>query len=126
VVVVRDLRTGRVLHKSPTGSPLRPEAGYVGVGNVVAIVLKGDGAVAWIADDYERSSGAGTANEAVYFDVEAVDRTGSRLLASGTAVDPSSLSLAVGATNVGYHSAALMGSLLYWTEGGTPASAVLH
>jgi len=57
-VVVRDLRTGRVLHRVPTGAPLEPKPGYVGVGNVVSIVVKSDGAVAWLADDYERSGTA--------------------------------------------------------------------
>ena len=38
-VVVRDLRTGRVLHRVPTGTPLEPEPEYIGVGNVVSIVV---------------------------------------------------------------------------------------
>src|SRR4029077_6378938 len=38
-VVVRNLRTGRVLHEVPTGTPLNPPARYIGVGNVVALVL---------------------------------------------------------------------------------------
>jgi len=112
LVIVRDLRTGRVLHRTPTGTPLQPRSDYVGVGNAVAIVVKSDGSVAWIADDYERSSGAGTPSETRYFDVEAVDSSGSRLLASGTNVDPSSLALA--------------GNTLYWTQGGKPASTALR
>lgn len=126
VVVVRDLRTGRVLHRTPTGTPLRAQAGYVGVGNAVAIAVKSDGSAAWIADDYERSVGVGTRSEAPYFDVEAVDKTGTRLLAAGTTVDPSSLSLSLGATNVGGQSATLPGSTLYWMQDGKPASAVLN
>jgi hypothetical protein len=111
-VVVRDLRTGRVLHRLPTGTPLKTSPGYVGVGVVAAIVVKSNGSVAWIADDYERSSGVGTPSETRYSDVEAVDSSGSRLLASGVNVDPSSLALA--------------GSTLYWTQGGKPASTALH
>lgn len=54
-VVVRDLWSGRVLHRVPTGTPLKAQPQHVGVGNVVAILAKSDGAVAWIADDYGRS-----------------------------------------------------------------------
>jgi hypothetical protein len=86
--------------------------GYIGVGNVVAIVVKSDGAVAWIAEDYERTLGTGTPSVTPYFDVEAVDKSGSRLLASGTDIDPSSLALA--------------GNTLYWMQGGQPASAPLN
>jgi hypothetical protein len=89
IVVVRNLRTGRVLHRVPTGTPLEPSPNYIGVGNIVAIVVKSDGAVAWIADDYERTLGTGTPSVTPYFDVEAVDKSGSRLLASGTNIDPS-------------------------------------
>jgi len=112
LVVVRDLRTGRVLHRLPTGTPLHASPGYVGVGAVAAIVVKSNGSVAWIADDYERSSGADTPSETRYFDVEAVDPSGSRLLAAGPNIDLSSLALA--------------GSTLYWTQGGKPASTALH
>ena len=55
-VEVRDLRTGRLLHEVPTGTPLKPAPHYVGVGPIVGLVLKSDGSVAWIAEDYERSS----------------------------------------------------------------------
>ncbi len=124
MVVVLDLRTGRAIHRVPTGVPLRPEPGYIGVGNVVSIVLKSDGAVAWIADDYERTTGS-ILTEVPYFDVEAVDKSGSRLLASGADIDPSSLALSVGATNIGYHSLAAEGNTVSWTRDGKPASASL-
>jgi len=99
VVIVRDLRTGRVLHRVPTGVPLKPEQRYVGVGNVVSIVVKSDGAVAWIAEDYERSHPSGLP-EVSYFDVYAVDKSGTRLLAAGTEIDPSALALSVGGSNI--------------------------
>lgn len=104
-VVVRDLRTGRVLHKLPTGTPNPPSAQLVGDGYAVAIVVKSDGAVAWIV----RTRIEPQPNE---YQVRAVDKSGSRLLASGTAIDPSSLALA--------------GSTLYWTQGGRPFSAFLN
>src|SRR4029077_2404120 len=51
IVAVRHLGTGRVLHKVPTGTPTppnRPHLRLVGNGFAVAIVVKSDGAVAWI------------------------------------------------------------------------------
>jgi hypothetical protein len=107
LVVVRDLRNGRVLHKAPTGTLLHPEPHVVGVGPTVGIAVKSDGAVAWIAEDTGEAPPSLTA-----YDVHALDKTGSRLLASGVDVDPSSL--------------ALGGSTLYWMQGGKPLSAVLH
>jgi hypothetical protein len=102
MVVVRDLRSGRILHQVPTGTPVsNPFA--IGVGRAVAIVLKTNAAVAWIAKapPYE-----GT------YQVHALDSTGSRLLATGAEIAPSSLALA--------------GSTLYWTQGGEPMSAPLN
>lgn len=124
-VVVQNVHTGEVLHEVPTGTPLKPERGYVGVGPIVGLVLKSDGSVAWIAEDYERSSvlyGAG----APYFDVYATDRAGTRLLAAGTNIDPSSLALSVGGTGVGGSRQAIAGGTLYWTQGGKSESAVLN
>jgi hypothetical protein len=109
LVIVHDLRTGRVLHEVPTGTPLtpNPDPMSVGLGPAVAIVVKGDGAVAWIVRDREETKGGPG-----YYQVHAVDKTGSRVLAAGTDIDPSSLALA--------------GSTLYWTQGGQPASASLN
>lgn len=64
-------------------------------------MLKADGSVAWIA---------GIATEG--FQVDALDQTGRRVLA--TIGKPESKSLA------------LAGSTLYWTQEGKPASAVLN
>lgn len=102
VIFVRDLRTGRVLHKVPTGTST--VKGWVGVGPIDALVVKSDGAVAWIA------SLVGEGQHG--YEVHAVDKTGSRLVASGTSIDPRSLALA--------------GSTLYWTQGGVPMSAPLQ
>ncbi len=115
-VVVRSLRTGRVLHEVPSGIPLEPMPHHVGVGGVAAIVLKSDGSVAWVAVDSERSESAGRAEGreggVLYYDLYALDRTGERLLAAGTELDPSSLALAA--------------STLYWTQGGKPFSVLLQ
>jgi hypothetical protein len=117
-VIVRDLRTGRVIHSAPTGTVLTPAhecdtpGRCQGVGPTTTIVLKSDGAVAWIAEDEDRSTGLdGTPEHRVYWDVESLDQSGSRLLASGFDIDP--------------HSLALAGSTLYWTQAGKPFSAQL-
>jgi hypothetical protein len=126
-VEVRNLRTGRVLHEVPTGAPLKPESRYVGIGPIVGLVLKSDGSVAWIAEDYERSSVLGRKPFTIpYYDLYAVDKSGTRLLASGTDVDPTSLSLSVGSFSVNGYSRIVVGSTLYWTQGGKPFSATLN
>jgi len=87
-VVVRDLRTGRTIRRVATGVPLfvRPE--YTGVGPIAALVVADDGAVAWIAEDELRSR-----PNREFFDLEVADRSGTRLLAAGTSLKPSSLTL---------------------------------
>lgn len=112
-VYVRDLRDGRVLQDLLSGVQLQPHppGDCEGVGPVRAIALKSDGAVAWIAWDLLRTVATGSLHPQ-YFDLYAADKTGERLVASGTEIDPSSLALA--------------GSALYWTQGGKPMSTVLH
>jgi hypothetical protein len=68
-------------------------------------VVKSDGAVAWIVAIYGREHPA-------EYEVHALDRTGSRVLAFGPGISPRSLALA--------------GSTLYWTQGGNPMSAPLN
>jgi hypothetical protein len=101
LVVVRDLLTGKVVHRVPTGALVHENAKYVGVGPATAIVVKGDGSVAWIAEE----------NEHLY-QVHALDTTGSRLLASGSAIKPYTLGL--------------NGSELYWSENGKRMSTTLN
>lgn len=103
-VVVRDLRTGRVIHKVPTGKSLSNSPNLVGAGETKAIVVKADGAVAWIVETkFEPRS---------EYEVHALDMSGSRVLASGADIAPRSLALA--------------DSVLYWTQGGKPFSALLN
>jgi hypothetical protein len=105
VIVVRNLHDGRVLNRLPTGTPTMPpeNPGDVGVGGATAIVLKSDGAVAWIV---------AVSGKTTEYQVHAFDKAGSRVLASNTEIAPSSLALA--------------GSTLYWTQGGKPMSAALN
>lgn len=108
-VVVRNLHTGRVLHIVPTGTPGAPPAnpGDIGIGGTTAIVVKSDGAVAWIVQVIENA----VPKDRITYQVHAVDKTGSRVLASGPEIEPSSLALA--------------GSTLYWMQAGKAMSASL-
>lgn len=124
-LVVRNLRSGRIVHKVATGLPLAGVS-TLGVGTVTAIVLKPDGAVAWIANDEARSQGL-EASRVPFYDVEALDAGGPRrLLASGFDVDPASLALATDAGNVGPNRHRVSASRVYWTQAGQPASAELR
>ncbi len=102
-IVVVDLRTGRRVHKVPTGVPKQPKPGILGIGPAQSLAVKSDGAVGWIVDA-NREDGSRQ--------VRAVDASGERTLAAGPEIDDKSL--------------ALTGSTLYWLEGGAPMSAVLH
>jgi hypothetical protein len=107
-VDVKDLRTGRTLRKEPTGLPANlggePEFEVIaGIGHTTAIVVKSDGSVAWIVNPNEASG---------HYQVHAADTTGSRVLASGADIDPTSLALA--------------GSTIYWMQGGQPHAAPLN
>jgi hypothetical protein len=109
-IVVRNLRNGQALHKTPTGPslpPSPPENGeparqYVGIGPAQSIVVKSDGAVAWVVE---------TGKVEEFYQVRALDHSGEKLLASESDINPSSLAIA--------------GSTLYWTQGGKPFSATL-
>jgi hypothetical protein len=99
LVIVRDLRTGKLVRRLPTGTPIGAE--QVGGGETTAIVVKSDGAVAWIVEASRRE-----------YEVHAVDKSGSRVLARGRDLEPGSLALA--------------GSTLYWTQGNKPFSSPLN
>lgn len=94
-IEVRDLRNGRLLHKiGGTGTER--------VGTVFALVVKSDGAAAWISNPL-----GGSPHE-----VHVIDKIGSRVLATSHEIDRFSLALA--------------GSTLYWTEAGKPFSGLLN
>ena len=102
-VVVRNLRTGRVLHRVPTGVATHPM--WVGDGWTTSIVLGRSGSVAWIAQIAQ-------ARQPTEYEVRGLGAAGERVLARGSTVDP--------------HSLALAGSTLYWTQGTKPESAALN
>lgn len=103
-VLVRDLRSGRLLRDEPTGTSTNPAyEERVGIGPSTSIAVKGNGSVAWIVNAGEAEGG---------YQLHAADTTGSRVLASGANIDPKSLALA--------------GSTLYWTQAGEPFSAPLN
>jgi hypothetical protein len=105
LIVVRDLRTGRILRRVPTNAPGPPNTS----GSVEALVLKPDGAVAWIA----QATLTKTSGERREYEVYAADATGeSRLLAAGLGIDPTSLALA--------------GSTLFWTQTSQAMSTPLN
>jgi hypothetical protein len=86
----------------PIANEICPEAG--------SLVLKADGAVAWIATNFV---GAGcTRPPGPAIEVRAHDRRGLRVLDSGTGVVPTSLHLS--------------GSALRWVDGGHTRTATLH
>ncbi len=93
-IIVASLAAGRKLKKVPDepGIPIGDVPAYA-----TGLVLKADGAVAWVLSDHE-----------IYAD----DANGYRLLASNPAIATGSLALA--------------GSTLYWLQDGTPQTATLH
>ena len=110
LVVVRSLVTGRIVHRVPSGPSELPKR--VGAGPVTALIVKGDGAVAWIVESHrEEPSVANHFVGSSEYTVFALDKTGTRQLAVGENIDPRSLGL--------------VGGTLYWTQGGEPGSAVL-
>jgi hypothetical protein len=106
-LVIRDLATGRVLHRVPTGVPPTPAATglvmpAVGIGAVEDLALRPDGSAAWIASELVRPG---------HFEVMAVDRDGVRELASGSTIESSLV---------------LVGNFVYWTDNGRSHHATLR
>jgi hypothetical protein len=111
-IIVRDLRSGRVLHRLATGtdnSPKERKRRDVGIGYATALVVKSNGAVAWIVNVVTEATFASGVTE---YQVHAVDSTGSHVLAAGPSIEPKSLTLT--------------GSALHWTQGGKQLSATLR
>jgi hypothetical protein len=110
-VIVRDLRTGRIVHRAPSGrypcvtDPKALASG--GEGPVTALVLSPTGAVAWISEVRENPiCGVPIGEQHVHL----LDGTGERVLASGAGIAALSLT----------------GRTVYWTQGERAYSAELH
>ncbi len=102
-LTVMNLKNGRRLHR--VSISIAPGCD----GQVLRLVLKEDGAVAWIGiNDLEGDCRMGTKT----LEVHALESAGESLLASGTNISPASLALA--------------GSTVYWMQGETAHSATLH
>jgi hypothetical protein len=119
VVDLRDLRTGRLLQSLPTGGLREKIFGgecptiqtIVGAGRPSDVVVTPHGSAAWIWERYYRPESSIEIFGRTVYTVEAFDKRGVHVLASGEGVAPRSLALA--------------GSTLYWTENGQPRSATL-
>jgi hypothetical protein len=116
-IAVYNLRTGKTVIDTPTGPPepssadLKSSRGYgviVGAGAPTAVVLKTDGAVAWIAAPPSTRITAALGAYQVY----AFDSAGKRMVGAGSDIEPYSLALA--------------GSTVYWTQAGSPHSSALE
>jgi len=91
-VIVRNMRTGRTLHKLPTGPSAPPN---IGDGPTTDVVVTASGEVAWINQTQLRPR----------LDAVSVFKgAASRVLATGSEIGPTSLALA--------------GDILYWSQGG--------
>jgi hypothetical protein len=105
VIVVRDLRNGRVLHRVSTASP-----SIEGPAAIAIVVKASNGATAWTeAPRYEKLGATWVPS---FYDVHVVDGLGSRVVAHDREIDPKSLRI--------------RGEKLYWTRAGDPASTPLN
>ena len=101
LVMVRDLRTGRVIRRLPTGSANPHEPLLVGNGQRTVAIAREERRLGCLDQRIQLYSAE--------YEVHAVDRSGSRVLSAGADIDP--------------HSLALAGSTLYWIQAGKPMSA---
>ena len=99
-IVVASLSSGRILKDVADGNG----PGGSGTGGTTSLVLKPDGAVAWIVSFFANNMNV----QQVYAD----DASGYRLIASSAAIAPNSLALA--------------GSTIYWLQAGAAQSATLR
>jgi len=111
-VFVVNLRTRKVLRSAldavfPARPPQQPKTLFASIGPVTALVLRADGAAAWIAE-----APGGFEEPPQDFQVVALDASGPRLLADGL--------------NIVRNSLHLSGSTVSWEQGGREMSAPLQ
>jgi hypothetical protein len=103
-ILVRDLRSGKTVHRVPTGTQTTPEPRTVGVGPTTSIAVDKRGGVAWIARVVQAPVFAAYEVHLLIGDTETV-------LASGGDIDPKLLSIE--------------GGQVGWRQGGVAKSAPL-
>jgi hypothetical protein len=108
LIIISDLRTGRVIHNVRTGANYCNSSGYCRE-LATQLVLKEDGSAAWVVSQTNRVGNTQT-------EIVSVDNAGSHFLAfgrtyEGIEIDPQSL--------------VLTGSALRWTQNGKLMSARL-
>ena len=108
LIIISDLRTGRVIHRARTGANYCNSVGYCRE-FATPFVLKEDGSAAWAVSQTNRTGNTQT-------EIISVDKAGFHVLAfgrtyEGIVIDPQSL--------------ALTGSTLHWTQNGQLMSATL-
>jgi len=107
-IQVRDLRTHRLIHSSPTSTSEPPPSKVIGNGPAEGIVVKSNGSVAWIAVDGVHPYAPTLPTT---YQVWKIDRTGQHLLAMSPQIVPNSIALA--------------GGTVYWTNGGAAETVPL-
>jgi hypothetical protein len=116
MVVVRDLQTGRVLHRTPTEAGNLSGRQRGGGEPALALVVAENGDAAWATSQEGQPK---------VFAVHTLDATGDHVVASGTEIEPGSLALAVGKSVEGSPEPVTHGSVIYWTEAGKVFSVTL-
>lgn len=111
-VVVRNLRTGKIIQQVPSGrlmgTPTPP--GSLGTGGIKSIVVRRSGAVAWIAGNYQLAEANAVP---YYYQVHTLDSDGMQAVVGEGA-------------HISLKSLAIAGNTVYWTQEGTPRSAPLE
>jgi hypothetical protein len=108
-VLARDLRSGKLLFKVPSGTPVAPEPGQVGVGSVYGVEALANGTVAWLVKDEEIR--CEEFQPCPRWQIHVRSRTGQKIIAHGV-IRPGSLRL--------------HGPTLTWKQSGRRRSYRLH
>jgi hypothetical protein len=114
-IVVRDLRSGRIVHKEPTGTSSEPAE--IGLNEAASLVVSDTGAVAWIV--INRQTSCQTKPERHCAQVHAIDQDGARVVAEAPAEE-------FGTPGINVESLRLRGQTLSWLQEETRKHLTLH
>jgi len=114
-IVVRDLRSGRIVHKEPTGTSSEPAE--IGLNEASSLVVSDTGAVAWIV--INRQTSCQTKPERHCAQVHVIDRDGARVVAEALAEE-------FGTLGINVESLRLRGQTLSWLQDETRKHLTLH